>query len=255
MTTKRRPFVAGNWKMNGLTADGIALAAGVARLASENPLDCDIAVCPPATLLAAVGAALAGDGGPVDLGAQDCVAQESGAYTGDVSAPMLADVGCRWVIVGHSERRAGHGETDTLVRDKAGAALLAGVTPIICVGESEAERDAGAALDVVGRQVLGSLPEAADSRIVVAYEPVWAIGTGRTPSEAEIAEIHDHIWSCLGKAGAAADAIRILYGGSVKASNASAIAAIDGVDGALVGGASLKPEDFWPICQSWGEVV
>jgi triosephosphate isomerase len=255
MTTGRRPFVAGNWKMNGLATDGAALAAGVAKLASEGGLECDIAVCPPATLLASVGVALNASEGRVDLGAQDCAVAESGAYTGDISAAMLTDVGCRWVIVGHSERRAGHGETDALVRDKAVAALLAGVTPIICVGESEAERDAGATLETVGRQVIGSLPETANNRIVVAYEPVWAIGTGRTPTEAEIAEVHSHIRGSLATAGADAAAIRILYGGSVKASNATAIAAIDGVDGALVGGASLKAGDFWPICQSWGEAV
>lgn len=259
MTTARRPFVAGNWKMNGLMADGVALAQAVARQAGAENLDCDIAICPPATLLSAVGQALAGSG--IDLGAQDCVAAKAGAFTGDISAPMLADIGCAWAIVGHSERRAGHGETDALVRDKAIAALAAGIVPIICVGESAAERDSGDTLSVVGRQVRGSLPDGATSpegatnRLVVAYEPVWAIGTGRTPTEAEIAEVHGHIRACLAETGADADAIRILYGGSVKPGNAPSIAALDGVDGALVGGASLKAEDFWPICQSWNEAV
>ncbi|MFP6759934.1 MAG: triose-phosphate isomerase [Alphaproteobacteria bacterium] len=255
MAAARQPLVAGNWKMNGFGADGVALARALANRGRAADLECDVAVCPPTTLLAAVGRALTEAGGGIDLGAQDCVAADAGAFTGDISAPMLADLGCAWVIVGHSERRAGHGETDPLVREKAAAALRAGVTPIICVGESEAERDAGDTLTVVGRQVRGSLPEAVPSRVVVAYEPVWAIGTGRTPTEAEIVEVHSHIRACLADAEADAGAIRILYGGSVKPGNARAIAALEGIDGALVGGASLKAEDFWPICQSWGEAV
>ena len=255
MAAVRRPLVTGNWKMNGFGADGVVLARTLANLGRAADLECDIAVCPPATLLAAVGRTLTEAAGGLDLGAQDCVAADAGAFTGDISAPMLADIGCAWVIVGHSERRAGHGETDALVREKAAAALRAGITPIICVGESEAERDAGDTLTVVGRQVRRSLPEAAPNSVVVAYEPVWAIGTGRTPTEAEIVEVHGHIRACLDQAGADSFAMRILYGGSVKPGNAHVIAALDGIDGALVGGASLKAADFWPICQSWGEAV
>ncbi len=242
--------------MNGLRGDGVSLSAAVAGSPVIGAAKCDVVVCPPATLLTEVQAVLAERGDRVALGAQDCAVAEGGAYTGDVSAPMLADVGCHYVIVGHSERRTGHGETSTLVHEKAEAALRAGLVPIVCVGETEAERDDGRALEVVAAQVAISIPGQASANLVVAYEPVWAIGTGRTPTEDEIAEVHAHIRAGLaGMTGIEADAVRLLYGGSVKPSNAQAIAAIENVDGALVGGASLNAEDFAAICQSWGEAV
>jgi len=245
----RQPLIAGNWKMNGLSADGTALARAVA--AGAGGLCCDFVVCPPATLLAPVAAALKGSA--VGLGGQDCHPEAKGAHTGDISAAMLADAGCSHVIVGHSERRTDHGETDALVKAKASAGLAAGLTVIVCVGEREAERDAGRTLDVVGAQVKGSLPAGATGRnTVVAYEPVWAIGTGRTPTPDQIQEVHGHIRSVvaavLGQA--AADAMRLLYGGSMKPSNAAEILALADVDGGLIGGASLVAEDFLAIGKS-----
>ena len=242
----RRPLIAGNWKMNCLRADGTALAEAVARGAGE--LKCALVVCPPATLLAPVAAALAGS--DVAVGGQDCHPAASGAHTGDVSAAMLADIGCSHVILGHSERRADHGETDDLVRAKADAALANGLTAIVCVGESEADRDAGRTLDVVGTQVRGSLPaQSTAATVVVAYEPVWAIGTGRTPTPAQIAEVHAHIRAVVGDTLGAkeADGTRLLYGGSVKPENAAEILALEDVDGGLIGGASLAAEDFLAI--------
>ena len=248
MTPMRRPLIAGNWKMNGLGAEGVARAAAIHARAAASPPGCDIAICPPAPLLAPIAAVL-GDG-PVALGGQDCVVAEKGAHTGDVSAEMLADAGCRYVIVGHSERRADHGETDALVRDKAAAAHRAGLAAIVCLGESEAERDAGEALAVVERQLAGSLPDGAvAANTVVAYEPVWAIGAGRTPTGDEIAAVHAHLRGLLrARLGGEGDGIRLLYGGSVKPANAGDILALDDIDGALVGGASLVVEDFWAIC-------
>jgi triosephosphate isomerase (TIM) len=245
----RQPLIAGNWKMNGLRADGVALAEAVAK--GAGGLACGFVVCPPATLLAPVAAALAGS--RVGLGGQDCHAKAKGAHTGDISAAMLADIGCSHVIVGHSERRSDHGEDDAAVNAKALAAQAAGLTAIVCVGESEAERDSGRTLDVVGRQVRGSLPAGATAaNTVVAYEPVWAIGSGRTPTPAQIQEVHAHIRAavaaCLGAA--QADAVRLLYGGSVKPGNAAEILALQDVDGALVGGASLVAEDFLAIGKS-----
>ena len=243
-----RPLIAGNWKMNGLRADGVARAQALHARASTAGPGCVIVVCPPAPVLAPVAAAL-GDG-PVALGGQDCAVAEKGAHTGDVSAEMLADAGCRYVIVGHSERRADHGETDELVREKAAAAHRAGLVAIVCLGESEAERDAGQALAVVERQLAGSLPDGVTAaNTVVAYEPVWAIGTGRTPTLDEIVAVHGHLRALL-TARLAADGgeMRLLYGGSVKPSNAGDILALDDVDGALVGGASLDADDFWAIC-------
>jgi triosephosphate isomerase len=196
-----------------------------------------------------VGEAIAGSG--IGLGAQDCHAEPSGAHTGDISAAMLADAGCSHVIVGHSERRADHGETDALVRAKAAAAQGCGLTAIICVGETLAERDAGRTLAVVQGQLAGSLPPAATAaNTVIAYEPVWAIGTGRTPKALEIAEVHAAIRGALGGVMAGAAVVPILYGGSVKADNAAEILAIAEVGGALVGGASLNAADFWTICRS-----
>jgi triosephosphate isomerase len=246
MTEKSRPLIAGNWKMNGLRADAVALAVALKeRTVAAEPLACDLLVCPPATVLHEVWTVIRNS--PMALGGQDCHPQEKGAHTGDISAAMLFDAGCRFVIVGHSERRTDHKETDALVQRKAAAALAAGLTPIVCVGETLAERDSGRALDVVGRQIEGSLPPPAAGGIVIAYEPVWAIGTGRTPSPDDIAAVHGHIRSRL--AGEAA-ASRILYGGSVKAANAKEILAIPDVDGALVGGASLNAEEFWAIARS-----
>ena len=243
-----RPLIAGNWKMNldRETATGLAreLAGAVAAAAAF-----EMAVCPPAPYLIPVADAIAGS--PVGLGAQDCHAAANGAHTGDVAAPMLTDVGCTYVIVGHSERRADHGETDAVVRAKAEAARSVGLVPIVCVGETEAQRDAGETLDVVGRQVAGSIPDGLDgTTLVVAYEPVWAIGTGRTPTVDDVAAVHAHIRAALAGKSADAAGIRILYGGSVKPSNASELLAVANVDGALVGGASLKAADFLAIARA-----
>ncbi len=245
MTPGVRPLIAGNWKMHGLRADALALAREVA--AGAEAQGADLLVCPPFTVLAEVAGALAG--GRVAVGGQDCHPAAKGAHTGDVSAPMLKDAGASHVILGHSERRADHGETDALVRAKAEAALAAGLTPIVCVGESEAQRLAGEAEAVVTRQLDGSLPDGfAAAGGVVAYEPVWAIGTGRTPTEAEIAAIHGAIRARLqARFGAAGGGTRILYGGSVKPGNAAGILALANVDGALVGGASLVATDFLAI--------
>jgi len=242
-----RPLVAGNWKMNGLkgalgelTAIRDAVAAGGAGRA-------EAALCPPFTLVAA--AAEAAKGSALAIGAQDCHANVSGAHTGDTSAQMLADAGATYVIVGHSERRADHGETDGNVRAKAAAAIKAGLTAIVCVGETRDERVGGKALDVVGGQVDGSLdPDFPATDIVVAYEPVWAIGTGLTPTAKDVEEMHAHIRAKLEKLyGRKGTDIRILYGGSVKPSNAAELMGVKNVDGALVGGASLKCADFMGI--------
>lgn len=252
MTSAPRPLVAANWKMNGLAESGRSLAAAVAARAGSRPRNCDIAICPPATLLSAVGDVVAG--GPVALGGQDCAVAASGAFTGDISAPMLADAGCRYAIVGHSERRAGHGESNALVKSKAAAARATGLVPIVCLGETEAQRLAGRALGVVGAQLSRSVPWDAVSDgddLVIAYEPVWAIGTGRVPSTAEIAEVHAFLRSRLtARLGAAGGGVRLLYGGSVKPGNAVEIMAIDNVNGGLIGGASLNADDFWAICES-----
>ena len=246
-----RKLIAGNWKMNGVLASGRGLARDlVARLAGQPPA-CDFLVCPPFHLLVPVAEALAGS--PVLLGAQDCHPAEKGTHTGDVSAAMLADVGCSHVIVGHSERRSDHGENDFLVRSKAEAAIGAGLVPIVCIGETEAERRAGRALAVVGAQIAGSVPQS-EGEIVVAYEPVWAIGSGRTPTPAEVGEVHAHVRSLLRDrlGGARGAAVRILYGGSVKAANAGDLLAIGDVDGALVGGASLDAGEFQAIGAACG---
>jgi len=240
-----RYLIAGNWKMNGTTASAKALAAGLAAKAG-SAAKADIVLCPPAPLLPLVAQAIAG--GPLALGAQDCHANEKGAHTGDVAAGLLKDVGCSYVIVGHSERRADHGETDATVKAKASAALKAGLTPIVCVGETEAERERGETAAVIARQVAGSLPETATAaNTVIAYEPVWAIGTGKTATTADIAAVHAQIREVARTGGTG---LRILYGGSVKGSNADAILATDGVNGALVGGASLDLEDFWRIVEA-----
>ncbi len=234
--------------MNGLLADGVKRAAGLAARAHAAKSLPDIVLCPPATILAAVGKAIAGS--PVALGAQDCHTEDKGAHTGDISAPMLAELGCRYVIAGHSERRAGHGETDAQVRAKAEAAQRAGLIPIVCVGESRLDREAGRHLDVIARQIDGSLPPGAVSaNTVIAYEPVWAIGTGLTPTPADIAEAHRHLRMRLSAASRRGAEIRVLYGGSANAKNAAEILAVEGVDGCLVGGASLDADAFWTMIE------
>jgi len=243
-----RQLIAGNWKMN-LDREGATLLARELGGAVGAAASFEMAVCPPTPYLLPVAEVLAGS--LVALGAQDCHAATSGAHTGDVSAPMLRDVGCTYVIVGHSERRADHGETDEQVRAKAEAAHAVGLVPIVCVGETEAQRDAGSTLDVVGRQVTGSIPDGLDgSTLVVAYEPVWAIGTGRTPTVMDVAAVHAHIREVLGSRTADAAGVRILYGGSVKPSNAAELMAVANVDGALVGGASLKAADFLAVARA-----
>ncbi len=237
----RRKLAAGNWKMHGLAAD---LAEAEALAEAHPSPGCEVLLCPPATLVGRMSAALQRT--PVVVGGQDCHAEDSGAHTGDVSAAMLADAGASHVIVGHSERRTDHGETDAQVAAKAAAAHRAGLVAIICLGETEAERDAGETLDVVACQLAGALPAGATAEnTVIAYEPVWAIGTGRTPTEAEIADVHAALRAGLPEHMAAGT--RLLYGGSVKPANAAAIFALPEVDGALVGGASLKAADFSAI--------
>jgi triosephosphate isomerase len=239
-----RPLVAGNWKMNGLAASQGELGKIIAGAAG---LSCDLMVCPPATLVARFAAAARGT--PVTIGGQDCHPDPSGAHTGDIAAEMLADAGARAVIVGHSERRADHRETDAQVRAKALAAWRAGLAAIVCVGEQRGQREAAETLAVVGGQLDGSLPDGATgANLVVAYEPVWAIGTGLTPTPADVAEVHGFIRKRLGERfGAEGARIRILYGGSVKPENAKELLAVAHVNGALVGGASLKAEDFLGI--------
>jgi len=243
--TARRPLVAGNWKMNGLAASEAELAR-IVQGAAELP-SVDLMVCPPATLIAAFAGAATGSA--VRIGAQDCHAEASGAFTGDLSAEMLRDAGAVAVIVGHSERRTYHKETDAEVRAKALAAWRAGLQAIVCVGETRAEREAGRAPAVVGAQLDGSLPEGATAdNLVVAYEPVWAIGTGLTPTPGDVAEMHGFIRGRLtARFGAAGEGMRILYGGSVKPSNAKELMSVADVDGALVGGASLKAGEFLGI--------
>jgi len=241
----RRKLAAGNWKMNGTAAalDELAALAEATREARAEVL-----ICPPATLLSRAADRLSAS--HVALGGQDCHAATSGAHTGDVSAEMLRDAGASAVILGHSERRADHGETDAEVRAKAEAAIAAGLTAVICVGETLEDRENGKTLDVVRSQLDGSLPDGSTGdTVVVAYEPVWAIGTGKVPTVAQIAEVHNDLRNSLIQrfGGETANAIRLLYGGSVKASNADDIFAVAHVDGALVGGASLKAADFAPI--------
>ena len=242
-------LVAGNWKMNGLGAN-LGEAEALVKALQEQAAVCRVALCPPATLTDRMARALAG--GAVELGGQDCHAEASGAFTGSVSAAMLADAGATLVILGHSERRAGLGETDAEVAAKVEAALVAGLEPIICIGETLAQREAGQAVEVVSRQVAGSLPDSLSGKpFAVAYEPVWAIGTGLTPTLEQIEEVHAAVRAAmvarLAEGGRVAP---ILYGGSVKPSNAAEILAVAEVGGALVGGASLKAEDFLGIIRA-----
>ncbi len=246
-------LIAGNWKMNGLSGDAKALAAAVAAGAGAAPAGVDLLICPPAAHLALAGDAIAGTA--VRLGGQDCHEAAGGAFTGDISAEMLKDLGCSHVIVGHSERRDGHAEGDALVWRKASAALRAGLIPIVCVGETEQERLSGKAEETVARQVRASVPDGADGTcLAVAYEPVWAIGSGRTPTNDEIAAVHKAMRAALvGLLGDAKGAsVKLLYGGSVKPGNAKEILAIHNVNGALVGGASLKAADFLGIAAAAG---
>lgn len=245
-TPQRRPLVAGNWKMNGLKASAVELGK-IMQGASGLWSNVDLMICPPATLVMTF--AVVALGSKIEIGGQDCHAEPSGAFTGDISAEMLADLGAKAVIVGHSERRTLHGETDAGVQAKAKAAWRAGLTAIVCVGETAAEREAGRTLDVLGRQIDGSLPQGATGgNLVVAYEPVWAIGTGLTPTTTDVAEAHEFIRRrIVSRHGGATETVRILYGGSVKPSNAQELMGVANVDGALVGGASLKAEEFLGI--------
>ncbi|WP_114964294.1 triose-phosphate isomerase [Alkalilacustris brevis] len=240
----RRKLIAGNWKMHGL-ADRLAEAEKLSE-AYPDPA-CEVVLCPPATLISRMWEVLLGGG--IRVGAQDCHPAEAGAHTGDISAAMLADAGASHVIVGHSERRADHHETDALIAAKLHAAHGAGLVAILCLGETGAERDAGAARDVVTRQLEAALPAGARAKdTVIAYEPVWAIGSGRTPTPAQIAEVHGTLRAALQRlVPDQADGMRLLYGGSVKPANAAEILAITDVDGALVGGASLDAVDFSAI--------
>lgn len=246
----RRLLIAGNWKMNGLTKDGVELAKAVAAKSKEIT-NCDFLVCPPFTLLGLAKKALRGS--KVALGAQDVHFKLKGAHTGDISPLMLKDVGCKYVIVGHSERRHDHGESNELICKKALAAHENGLISIICIGETDEERVAGKTIDVCTKQILGSVPEKSTySNTIIAYEPVWAIGTGKTPSAAEVEEVHAAVRKVLAKKLSKAQAakMRILYGGSVKPANAKEFLNLEDVDGALVGGASLKADDFCLIAKN-----
>ena len=247
MSSSIRPLIAGNWKMNGLRAsmgEFEAMVAGASKVAGKA----DLLVCPPVTLIAAFVARLSGSKG-LAIGGQDCHPKPSGAHTGDISAEMLADAGATAVIVGHSERRADHGETDSLVRQKAEAAWRAGLTAIVCVGETQSQRDAGQTLAICHGQLQGSLPDGARANnLVVAYEPIWAIGTGLTPTAKDVEQIHHLIRETLSARFKDQGAhMRILYGGSVKPSNARELMGVANVNGALIGGASLKASDFLAI--------
>ena len=238
-------LIAGNWKMHGLRAQAVELARSVR--AGAQGLACELLLCPPFTALAAVAPELAGS--PIALGGQDCHTAQQGAHTGDVSAAMLRDAGASWVILGHSERRQNHGETDELVREKVLAATEAGLTPIVCVGETADQRAGGQETEVVGWQISGSLPKPFTG--VVAYEPVWAIGTGKTATEQDVAMMHAFIREELVRQfGDAGRDIRILYGGSMRPANAAALLAVPHVGGGLIGGASLKAEDFLAIARA-----
>ncbi|WP_420962186.1 triose-phosphate isomerase [Brucella sp. IR073] len=252
MTPAIRPMVAGNWKMNGTgeaLAELRAIAAGIGS--GDLAVKIDTVICVPATLISRAAEVLAGT--PVGLGGQDCHMKETGAHTGDISAAMLEEAGADYVIVGHSERRTDHHETDALVRAKTEAAWKAGLTAIVCVGETAAEREAGQTLDVVGRQLAGSLPDGVTAETtIIAYEPVWAIGTGLTPTADDVEKAHAFMRSeLIARFGEEGAKLRLLYGGSVKPSNAVELLGVINVDGALVGGASLKAADFLAICHAY----
>ena len=254
MNAQRRPLIVGNWKMHKLSGEGLDLARQVADSAGE--LAGRLVLCPPAIFLQAIAGILSAT--EVAVGAQDCHANESGAHTGDISAPMLADIGCRYVILGHSERRANHGEDDQAVNAKAAAAHAAGLTAIICVGESQAERDQGLTLARISAQLESSVPGSSDEmNTVVAYEPIWAIGSGLTPTAEDVQDVHAHIRVYLGSILGAdvVEQIRLLYGGSVKPENAEELLALGDVDGALVGGASLDAQSFLGIARAGSEIA
>ncbi len=254
MTPGIRPLVAGNWKMNGTSASLDELRAIGDGFMRGLDAQTEVLICVPATLLARAAEVLART--PVRTGGQDCHPKESGAHTGDISAEMLKDAGASHVIVGHSERRTDHGEDDATVRAKAEAAWRAGLVAVVCIGETNAQRQAGETLDVLSRQIDGSVPGGATAaNTIVAYEPVWAIGTGLTPTADDVAEAHAHIRARLvDKLGEGAKGMRILYGGSVKPSNAVELLGVDNVDGALVGGASLKAADFLGIAEAYEQL-
>ncbi len=248
----RKILIAGNWKMNGLLAEGTTLAKEVAAEVKKlGKAECEFLVCPPFTLLTTVKKALRGS--KVALGAQDCHTAEKGAHTGDISPLMLKDCGCSYVILGHSERRADHNESNALICQKAEAAYKAGLKAVICIGETEAERDAGKTIDVCTKQIMGSVPDSATAvNTVIAYEPVWAIGTGKTPTTNDVEEVHAAIRKVIAKklGKGNANKMRILYGGSMKPANAAGLLALPDVDGGLIGGASLKASDFMAIAAS-----
>lgn len=247
-----KKLIAGNWKMNCCREDGLELAGDLAakmNALDSEPENFEMLICPPATLLWLAGQEIAKSG--IHLGGQDCHFAESGAHTGDLSCRMLSDIGCSHVIVGHSERRSDHNESDSLVAEKAAAAMQSGMTAIICVGEQEADRDEGRENTVVGSQLSASIPNGANAEnMVIAYEPVWAIGTGKTATVDDVRAMHAFIRETLSARLADGGKIRILYGGSVKPANAEEILGLDDVGGVLVGGASLKADDFWAIAQA-----
>ena len=248
----RRILIAGNWKMNCLSADAKALAGGLAaKLNEAGKVDFEMLICPPSVLIPVAAEAIKGSA--MQLGGQDCHMNAKGAHTGDTAAAQLKDAGCGYVIVGHSERRTDHAESDAVVNAKAAAAQANGLVAVICIGETEAQRDAGKTLDVNGSQIAGSVPEGSTAaNTVIAYEPVWAIGTGRTPTSAEVQDVHAFIRAELAKkiGQAEADKTRILYGGSMNPKNAKELLALADVDGGLIGGASLKVDDFWAVATS-----
>ncbi len=250
MKTSTRPLIAGNWKMNGSRAFAKDIAeALVNRLSEHEEVGFEMLLCPPAPLIDVVRESVGASG--IVIGGQDCHTAKQGAHTGDIAAVMLADAGCNYVIVGHSERRGDYGEVDAVVRDKAAAAQMAGLIPLVCVGETVEQREAGEAVEIVTKQVEGSIPNGSSaSTVIVAYEPVWAIGTGRSATVKDIAEIHNSIRTVLSKIVVDGESVRILYGGSVKPDNAAAILSVDNVNGALVGGASLNAHEFFSIAEA-----
>ncbi len=253
MSPSIRPLVAGNWKMNGLSADLPELRIMAERFEDACGGAADGLICVPATLIER--AVKTAEGRAFAIGGEDCHATESGAHTGDVSAEMVADCGATHIIVGHSERRSDHGEDDAAVAAKAAAVWRAGLIAIICIGETEAQRKDGKTLDILTKQIEGSIPDGATAEnMVVAYEPVWAIGTGLTPTAGDVAAAHAHIRTRLGAAiGDGGKSVRILYGGSVKPANAAELMAVANVDGALIGGASLKAQDFLGVAAVYAD--
>lgn len=249
-----KKLIAGNWKMNGTLTEALDLIAAIGVGIDENPSvtdTCDFLVCPPSLYLTTVKDAIEGGNMPVAFGGQDCSAEDNGAHTGDISADMLADMGCEYVILGHSERRANHKETSAYVSDKAERAHMAGLKTVICLGEQESEREDGREFEIVEKQLRESLPDASSAEnTVIAYEPVWAIGTGKAATTDDVAAMHSFIRKTLQEMLADADDMRILYGGSVKPDNAGALFQVENVDGALIGGASLKADQFLGIAKA-----